>query len=74
MNAPTQIVPPYKHTPLFPLGKDTTPYRKLTSEGVRVEKSWAATCWWCRARRCGCWRKRPSWTSTIFCGRGISPR
>jgi fumarate hydratase class I len=38
MNAPTQIVPPYRHTPLFPLGKDTTSYRKLTSDGVRVEK------------------------------------
>ena len=37
MNAPVDIVPPYRHTPLFPLGKDTTPYRKLTSEGVRVE-------------------------------------
>src|SRR3982075_1482259 len=38
MNAPAQIVPPYRHTPLFPLGKDSTPYRKLTSEGVRMEK------------------------------------
>jgi fumarate hydratase, class I len=38
MNAPAQIVPPYKHTPLFPLGKDGAPYRKLTSDGVRVEK------------------------------------
>ncbi|MDO8400174.1 MAG: fumarate hydratase [Bradyrhizobium sp.] len=44
MNAPTPVpsaatpVPPYKHTPLFPLGADTTPYRKITSEGVRVEK------------------------------------
>src|ERR1051325_3045571 len=38
MNAPTQIIPPYKHTPLFPLGKDTTTYRKISSEGVRVEK------------------------------------
>src|ERR1700736_5071942 len=43
MNAPTAIpdpkpVPPYKHTPLFPLGPDTTPYKKITSEGVRVEK------------------------------------
>ena len=38
MNAPAQIVPPYRHTPLFPLGKDTAPYRKLFSEGVRVEK------------------------------------
>ena len=38
MNAPAQITPPYKHSPLFPLGKDTTSYRKLTSDGVRVEK------------------------------------
>jgi len=38
MNAPVEIVPPYRHTPLFPLGRDTTPYRKLTSEGVRVER------------------------------------
>ncbi|MBN8937330.1 MAG: fumarate hydratase [Rhizobiales bacterium] len=38
MNAPTpNPIPPYKHTPLFPLGKDTTTYRKITSEGVRVE-------------------------------------
>jgi fumarate hydratase class I len=37
MNAPAQLTPPYRHTPLFPLGKDTTPYRKLTSEGVRLE-------------------------------------
>jgi fumarate hydratase class I len=37
MNAPVDIVPPYRHTPLFPLGKDNTPYRKVTSEGVRVD-------------------------------------
>jgi fumarate hydratase class I len=37
MNAPAQIDPPYRHTPLFPLGKDSAPYRKLTDEGVRVE-------------------------------------
>ena len=37
MNAPAQIVPPYRHTPLFPTAKDTTTYRKLTAEGVRVE-------------------------------------
>src|SRR3981189_3731346 len=42
MNAPTAFpdqkpVPPYKHTPLFPLGADTAPYRKITTEGVRVE-------------------------------------
>src|SRR6202453_145326 len=43
MNAPTAIpdpkpVPPFKHTPLFPLGADTTPYKKITADGVRVEK------------------------------------
>src|SRR6202453_2962768 len=43
MNAPTAIpdpkpVPPFKHTPLFPLGADTTPYRKITADGVRVEQ------------------------------------
>jgi fumarate hydratase, class I len=27
----------YTHNTLFPLGKDKTPYRKLTSEGVKVE-------------------------------------
>jgi len=38
MNAPTKSpLPPYHHTPLFPLGKDQTKYRKITSEGVRVE-------------------------------------
>ena len=31
-------VPPYHHTPLFPLGPDKTPYRKLDIGGVRVEK------------------------------------
>ena len=44
MNVPTAVadqqkpVPPYKHTPLFPLGEDLTPYKKITREGVRVEK------------------------------------
>ena len=43
MNAPTAFpdpkpVPPYRHTPLFPLGPDTTPYRKVTADGVRIEK------------------------------------
>jgi fumarate hydratase class I len=39
MNAPAQIVPPHKHTPLFPLGKDETPYRKLAgAEAVKAEK------------------------------------
>ncbi|MFZ0148815.1 MAG: fumarate hydratase [Xanthobacteraceae bacterium] len=48
MNAPvsTHPTPPYKHTPLFPLGKDDTPYRKIAMDGadkgagpgVRVER------------------------------------
>jgi fumarate hydratase class I len=39
MNVPTSIVPLYHHTPLFPLGKDTTPYRKIAgAEAVKVEK------------------------------------
>jgi fumarate hydratase class I len=40
MNAPltSHPLPPYRHTPLFPLGKDTTTYRKITADGVRVEK------------------------------------
>ncbi|MFO0345140.1 MAG: fumarate hydratase [Labrys sp. (in: a-proteobacteria)] len=29
---------PYDHVPLFPLGPDATPYRRLSTEGVRVEK------------------------------------
>jgi fumarate hydratase class I len=44
MNAPISAhpTPPYKHTPLFPLGKDDTPYRKIAENGadlgVRVER------------------------------------
>jgi fumarate hydratase class I len=38
MNAPV-VIPSYKHSPLFPAGKDDTPYRKLSSDGVRVEKA-----------------------------------
>jgi fumarate hydratase class I len=39
MNAPlfTHPTPPYKHTPLFPLGKDPSPYRKI-ADGVKVER------------------------------------
>ena len=38
MNAPAQIIPPYRHTPMFPLGPDNAPYRKLGTDGIRVEK------------------------------------
>ena len=39
MNAPLteHPLPPYKHTPLFPLGKDKTTYRKI-ADGVKVER------------------------------------
>src|SRR5215213_3163125 len=39
MNAPLTAhpLPPYRHTPLFPLGRDTTTYRKLSADGVRME-------------------------------------
>src|SRR5919112_3602397 len=39
MNPPAAIIPPYHHTPLFPHGADTTTYRKLTADGVRVERA-----------------------------------
>ncbi|MEA2820499.1 MAG: fumarate hydratase, class [Bradyrhizobium sp.] len=44
MNAPNPIpsaatpVPPYRHTPLFPLGPDSAPYKKITTDGVRIER------------------------------------
>jgi fumarate hydratase, class I len=47
MNAPlaSHPTPPYKHTPLFPLGKDATPYRKIAGDspaggalGIGVER------------------------------------
>jgi fumarate hydratase, class I len=38
MNAPASISPPYRHTPLFPLAEDATPYRELASGGVRIEE------------------------------------
>jgi len=37
--SPTKSLPRYKHTPLFPLGKDKTSYRKLTEAGVKVKKA-----------------------------------
>src|ERR1700742_1729065 len=40
MNAPfaDPSTPPYKHTPLFPLGKDETPYRKISGHEPRIER------------------------------------
>src|SRR5436309_746877 len=39
MNAPASLSPPYRHAPLFLLGKDTTSYRHLSPDGVRVDKA-----------------------------------
>ena len=75
MNAPltSHPVPPYKHTPLFPLGKDTTPYRKITGGRRAGREDRAATrCWSSSARRCARWPKPRSSTSTICCGPAIS--
>ena len=36
---PTPAIPPHHHTPLFSLGPDKTPYRKLAACGVRGEKA-----------------------------------
>ena len=79
MNAPTAHpirrypVPPYKHTPLFPLGADTTPYRKITTDGVRVEQVLGKDMLVVsrEALRALSARRRSA-TSIIICGRGIS--
>jgi fumarate hydratase class I len=34
-----ELAPPYRHTPLFPLGEDRTTYRKLDCDGVRIERA-----------------------------------
>ncbi|HXL47382.1 MAG TPA: fumarate hydratase [Xanthobacteraceae bacterium] len=39
MTVHAEINPPYKHTPLFPLGPERTPYRKLTADGARAERA-----------------------------------
>src|SRR5712671_5596464 len=41
MNIPVQppATPPYEHTPLFPLGQDQTPYRKISATGVTVREA-----------------------------------
>src|SRR4030088_1979625 len=58
MNAPTAIptptpVPPYNHTRRFPLGEETTPYKKIRTEGFRAGKGLARDMLWDRpeARR-----------------------
>ena len=77
MNAPTAFpdpkpVPPYKHTPLFPLGADTTPYKKITTDGVRVEKVLGKDMLVVSREALRALSARPrSATSTIICGRGI---
>src|SRR5262249_32990630 len=45
MNIPVKppAVPRYKHAPLFPLGKDKTPFRKLPIKGVKAKKAMGGT-------------------------------
>ena len=40
-----EVAPPYRHTPLFPLGKDQTPYCKLPPTACASNASWARTFW-----------------------------
>ncbi len=71
MNIPVTppVLPPYQHTPLFPLGKDRTLLPQARhGRASASKKSSAATCWWSSARRCARWRRRPSPTSIICCG------
>ena len=73
MNAPVDItVPSYRHAPLFPLGKDSSPYRKLTGNGVRLERLVGRSSWLSSPRLCARWRRRRSPISTICCGRATS--
>ena len=74
MNAPTaNPLPPYHHTPLFPLGPDKTKYRKITADGVRVEKVMGQDVVVVdAARRSGRWPRPRSSTSTTCCARRIS--
>src|SRR3977135_4107446 len=37
--ASAESLPGYQHTPLFPLGEDNTPYRRITDQGVKVQKA-----------------------------------
>ena len=37
MNAPAAIIPPYRHTPLFPLGRRCGALSQARPDGVRVE-------------------------------------
>jgi len=64
-------VPPYKHTPLFPLGADTTPYKKVTSEGVRVEKVLGKDMLVVSREALRRSRRPRSARSTTICARGI---
>ena len=61
------VTPPYHHTPLFPLGPDKTPYRKLDLGGVKVEKVMGKDM--LVVERCARSARRRSPTSIICCAR-----
>ena len=75
MNAPiANPLPPYKHTPLFPLGKDTTTYRKISADGVRVETIMGREMLVVSREAMRALARPRSPTSIICCARRISPR
>jgi len=41
-----EVAPPYRHTPLFPLGEDRTTYRKLDCGGVTVSNTILCSMGW----------------------------
>ncbi len=74
MNAPvappSAPLPEYRHTPLFPLGKDETKYRIITKDGVTVETVMGQEVRGGLARGdARALRKPRSPTSTICCAR-----
>ena len=72
MNAPASITPPYRHTPLFPLGKDSAATASSRPRACGSRRSGPRGRSSSSARRCARWRRRRSPTSTICCGPGIS--
>ena len=77
MNAPTAHPdPPLPFRPTstrrcFRWARTRRPTRRSPPRACGSRRFWARTCWWCRARRCGRCRRRPSATSTTICGRDI---
>ena len=76
MNAPisTHPTPPYKHTPLFPLGKDTTTYRKISRRRRAGRDIMGRDMLVVSREAMRALAKPRSWTSIICCAPRISRR